>query len=578
MNKKSLLVLGIASLVSVGLFSCGESSSKASDGSNGVVPTGEYADVTEFANAFATSKLFEGTYEYEVKVWQPSAIMETTKTAISSLVDAMNKAFEENEVDAEWKLTFNYGEVGEGDAASNMITDITAGADIYNFAQDQTTRLIKAGGLSKLGGNWDTIIKTYNDESAISAVSSETDGVTYCYAFPATSDNGYYLYYNTDILSADQVEDLETMVTALGNAGSQLAFNYKSAWYNMGIFYANGCESTWETDVKGNFTSYTDTYASSEGKAALKGFYDATFGVEKTMEKTIVVDNSEPVSLISTSGAIITGTWDQATISSAEGAWKGHYACTDLPSFKIGNESKHLGSFSGNKLIGVKPQTDGAKALVCYTIADYLSSNICQAERYATNGWGPSNKTVAASDEVKAAPHLQALAKQNEYAVPQGQYPGDWWTLAAAITTSAAASDGTQDALDKILDTYNSSLDSCLTVITSPEDTYYSMIGSFAAGSLGYEAADNWTADYDLTPNSGYTVYTAENVYLQEGDSWKIRLNHKWDSSWGYTNVDAENSVNVADDSGNIKTTATGYYDVSINADTKSITVASHAA
>ena len=58
----------------------------------------------------------------------------------------------------EWKITFNYGVCSEGDAKTNIGTDPSAGADVYLFANDQIPDLIKAGGISELGGsNVDTM-------------------------------------------------------------------------------------------------------------------------------------------------------------------------------------------------------------------------------------------------------------------------------------------------------------------------------------------------------------------------------------------------------------------------------------
>ena len=56
-----------------------------------------------------------------------------------------------------------------------------------------------------------------------------------------------------------------------------------------------------------------------------------------------------------------------------------------------------------------------------------------QLARYDAVGWGPSNLEAQKSDAVQADVALSALADQLQYCIGQGQYPGDYWTLATAL-------------------------------------------------------------------------------------------------------------------------------------------------
>ena len=53
--------------------------------------------------------------------------------------------------------------VGEGDAATNMITDVEGGADIYGFAQDQLARLVSSGAIMPVVGDYATWVAEQND-------------------------------------------------------------------------------------------------------------------------------------------------------------------------------------------------------------------------------------------------------------------------------------------------------------------------------------------------------------------------------------------------------------------------------
>ena len=90
--------------------------------------------------SFASADSLAGTYD--IKVWVANEIVELTKAQIQ-------RYNETNELG----IVFNADvqPQGEGDAASNMILDVDAGADIYCFAQDQLSRLITAKALKALG-------------------------------------------------------------------------------------------------------------------------------------------------------------------------------------------------------------------------------------------------------------------------------------------------------------------------------------------------------------------------------------------------------------------------------------------
>ena len=353
-------------------------------------------------------------YEGDILVWCAEAAQAlTTSQGAKFLKDAG--------LDQKVKLTV--APVGEGDASSKMTTDVTAGADIYFFAQDQLASLRTAQALSSIGGKYKENIINNNGEVAVKAASLG-DKV---YAFPCTSDNGYYLYYNASKLGENDVKEWEKIIAKAEADKLEVDFNYTSAWYNFGFFYATGCDSVWETDKDGVFTDYTDTYNSDNGVKALKAMA-TIFG------SSAVVDNSAAGGIGANCAALVSGTWD---FKAMKEKWGDDLRCVELPTFTVGDQKIHTGSFSGMKFVGVKPQTDEKKVKLLYAIADYLTGEAGQAERFEKLQWGPSNKKVAASDAVKAAPQIAALAAQNVYSKPQGQFPKKWWDLAGALPKDA---------------------------------------------------------------------------------------------------------------------------------------------
>ena len=116
-----------------------------------------------------------------------------------------------------------------------------------------------------------------------------------------------------------------------------------------------------------------------------------------------------------------------------------------------------MSGFGGFKLLGVKPQTEQGKQLVCLALAEYLSNEETQLARFNAVAWGPSNLVAQQSDAVKADAALSALAEQLAYTIPQGQYPGDYWTDATSLGDDVIADkydNMSDDELMKVLEDF----------------------------------------------------------------------------------------------------------------------------
>ncbi len=341
-----------------------------------------------------------------IKIWVPDAIVDFTKEKAEAYLKENAPGY-----------SVVVEAVGEGDAAGNMVTDVTAGADIFNFAQDQIARLVAAGALIDVEEENAKAVQAENDAGAVGAA---TVGGT-LYAYPITSDNGYFLYYDKSVVT--DPSSLEQIIADCEAAGKNFYFEINSGWYQTAFFFGAGAELTYDTDNDGNFTACNASYASPEGLVALKKM------IEVASSKSF--QNGSSVGQATDIGAIVDGVWDS---DPAKELFGDNYACAKLPSF-TGADGKtyQMSGFGGFKLLGVKPQTDEAKLAVCDGLAKYLSSEEVQLERFELVGWGPSNLKAQQSDAVKANEALSALAEQLVYTIPQGQYPGDYWSLATGL-------------------------------------------------------------------------------------------------------------------------------------------------
>ena len=179
---------------------------------------------------------------------------------------------------------------------------------------------------------------------------------------------------------------------------------------------------SFDTDEEGNFTGITNTYASDNGLKAIKAI--------RTMAESKCYQDGSSVGDAVNWAAIVDGTWDS---SSAKDVLGENYACAKLPEVTVDGTTFQLGGFGGFKLLGVKPQAEAGKLVVCLELAKYLSDTDSQLARFNAVGWGPSNLKAQEDPAVKNDEALSALREQLQHTIPQGQYPGDYWTQADAL-------------------------------------------------------------------------------------------------------------------------------------------------
>ena len=345
----------------------------------------------------------EEGFSGEIKIWVADNVVEFTQAKVEEFKTA-NPQYA--------NMTVTVEAVGEGDAASKMITDVESGADIFGFAQDQLARLVQAGAIEVVEEGNAERIKAENDAGSVAAV---TLGGT-MYAYPMTSDNGYFLYYDKSVVT--DPSDLEKILEDCQNAGKFFYMEINSGWYQTAFFFGAGCELTFETDDSGELVKMNSTYASENGVKALRSMIK--------LAQHPAFRNGSSFSTATNVGAIVDGTWDSGA---AKDAFGDNYAAAKLPTV----DGYQMGGFGGFKMLGIKPQTDEAKLAACDALAAFLTSGEVQLERYKAVGWGPSNLQAQQSEEVQADPALAALGAQLAFTIPQGQYPGDYWSLATGL-------------------------------------------------------------------------------------------------------------------------------------------------
>jgi len=463
-----------------------------------------------------------------VTVW----ISETQ--GVSTLTKSQVDSFMNANPDYKGKYNVTVEGISEGEAATNMVTDVASGADIFCYAQDQMGRLIEAKALSKLGTTSAKFVQDNNDASAVAAASVGSD----VYSYPVTSDNGYFMYYDKSVVKAEHLDDLAAIVQDCKDASKKFSFEIgNSAWYTASFFFGAGCHSSWTFNATTNKWKANDNFGDETlGLIALKGTRILTCsGIWEDSSKAADFTAATP------SAVVVSGTWDATTANEALGD---NLGVAKLPKYTVDGKAYQLGSFSGNKLMGVKPQTDAAKAEFCHKLAQYLTGQECQQARLDQFSWGPSNKEAAKSEKAQNDIALKGLAAQAPYAIPQGQIHGGWWDFAKLLGQTR---DTQESDLPGKLEQYRNDL-AKYEKMSEEAMNAYGVIGSIASLanttenlSDGQEKWTNWGADFAMTKSEkdGKVIWkSVAKITFAENDEFQVRKGQAWTTQYGAVGED----------------------------------------
>jgi len=340
----------------------------------------------------------------------------------------------------EANITIEIGAQSESTAKDTILTDISAAADVFYYADDQTGELVNAGALQPVE-NADAIAEANGGYEAGGVQAASVGGTLY--AYPAMGGNGYFLYYNKEYVTAEQAGSWAGLLEAANAAGKQVTMQLNSGWYLYGFFKGAGFSCSLADDGAStlcdwNTTGGTDVVQAILDITADSGFInldDAAF-VTGVQEGTII--------------AGVNGSWNAGTIQTA---WGDNYATAKLPTYTLNGTEVQMGSFDGYKLVGVNAYSENVGWAM--RLAEWLTSEDNQIYLYeATNGSAvPSNVNAAASESVQSNPVVAALATQSQYASAQSlSVGGNYWTPTETLGNILANGNPDGTDLQQLLD------------------------------------------------------------------------------------------------------------------------------
>ena len=308
----------------------------------------------------------------------------------------------------------------EGDCSKVVLTDPTAAADVFTFAGDQFNSLYNAGALQQVVIDPEAVIAANTPGSVTAATGADGN----LYAYPATADNGYFMFYNKEYFTEEDVQTLDGMMAKAAEAGKKVGFPMSNAWYFYSFFKGAGLDMTVSEDGVTNTCNWNATDTPITGVQVVEAL------LAITSNPGFMEADSDPFVAGVKDGTIIagvSGTWNANT---AAEVWGDNYAATKLPTFTVNGEQVQMSSFAGFKLVGVNSYSENVGDAMDF--AAFMTNEESQTLRFEMRSQGPSNINAAASDAVQANPAIAALAAQSAYADVQrvGQA---YWDAAAAL-------------------------------------------------------------------------------------------------------------------------------------------------
>ena len=422
----AILLLGV--LTASALVGCGDSA----QGGETATTTDAGTATTDTAAAAPVE-----TQDVTLKIWVPEEAVDDKDAAV--------KAFDD--LHDEFNITYEIAVVGIDEAPQQLNTDPDTAADIFYTPSGGVADLVNKGLLLPITKDFE-IIASDLPESALTAVT--VDGLTYAAPF---SPNTYFMYYNKDLLTDDDVKSLETILSKDTGAKYNFSTNVTNSWYIESFFLGAGCTLFGPDGKDPSECSWND----ATGLAAAEYIVDLVNN-PKYLENKDGVGGAEFKE--GNLAAITDGAWSAPSYKESLGDKLGAVA---LPTANIGGKDVQLSNFVDFKTITVKSTT--AYPLAAQQLAVYLANPENSLIRYQNEGDVPVLNSLASSeeitnDEVAAALNAQASKATNQ---PSISKMGDYWTPAQAFGEGVVSGEITKANLQEKLDALVDSITGTLT-------------------------------------------------------------------------------------------------------------------
>ena len=353
--------------------------------------------------------------------------------------EVMEKMFttfkEKYKNEATFEITLVQG--NDGETKNTLLADIYGGADVFSFADDQLNAMVSGGALAPVPNAEE--IKAANLEDAVN--SCIVNGVMY--AYPMTADNGYFLYYNKEFLTEEDVKTFDGILAAAEKARKKVTMDWGSGWYLYSFFGNTGLTFGLNEDGVTNHCNWNSTDGAIKGVDIAQALLNiASSSAFVNGGDTALLEGANAGNVI----AGISGVWIEPEIKKA---WGDNYGAVKLPTYTVAGQQVQMSSFKGYKMMGVNYYSENKEWAL--KLAEWLTNEENQTLRFTERSQGPSNKKAAASDAVSKVPAIQAVIAQSEFGVLQ-RVGNSYWAPLSEFGATMAAGNPKGTALQEIMD------------------------------------------------------------------------------------------------------------------------------
>lgn len=204
------------------------------------------------------TSLFSGCEKKKENVTLSVWGAEEDQEMLREMADAFKEKYKN---EAEFNITIS--EENEVTCKETVLVDPKKAADIYAFADDQFATLCQNNTLLEITENVDEIIEENGGKESAAIKSASYDGKLY--AYPMTASNGYFLYYNKEYFTEEDVKSLDKMLEIAKENGKKVAMDFTSGWYLYSFFKGAGLNVEISEDGLTNICDWNTTEGKYKG-------------------------------------------------------------------------------------------------------------------------------------------------------------------------------------------------------------------------------------------------------------------------------------------------------------------------
>jgi arabinogalactan oligomer/maltooligosaccharide transport system substrate-binding protein len=248
--KNRILAIALASMATIALSSCG--------GTNSAVTTSTGTTTSEATSSSAPATTSVSNDGVTHKLTIAGGELQKSQDYLTEVSTAFKAAHPET------NFEFTINAISEADAKTQLTQDPTTAPDVCIIADDQLYDLAKGNYVADINDIDQTLAADVESRNVAMSVSSSKYGDD-LYAFPVSNSNGFFLYYDSSLITLDDCDTFEKLLAAVkaasikDNKSYKFAFPSTSGWYLAGWSQAVGLNASLDKATSKTVTDWNST-------------------------------------------------------------------------------------------------------------------------------------------------------------------------------------------------------------------------------------------------------------------------------------------------------------------------------